>query len=83
MTPDDQYSIDFAEIDTHEPVTEENVMRILHILNVPPIYQPAYEQCVTFLEPLPWECEIIEKVVMDWCKQKDEIEQIKKDWCGE
>ena len=70
--PDDQMTFDITD-DRHEPVTEENVMRILHILNVPPIYQPAYEQCVTFLEPDPWECEIIEKVVRDWLTRGEDV----------
>jgi hypothetical protein len=66
MLPDDQMTFDMPD-DQHEPVTEENVTRILNILFVEPIYQVAYKQCVDFLKPTQDELEIIEKVVRSWC----------------
>ena len=64
---DDQMTFDLADL-SHDPVTESDVMRFLHVFFIVPIYEVAYDQCVKFFEPLSWECEIIEKVVRDWCK---------------
>jgi len=66
---DDQMMLDLEPDYFHQPVTEENVTRALTILFVPPVYDAAYEACVSFLKPLPWECEIIERVVRKWCKK--------------
>ena len=68
MLPDDQMTFDIHD-PYHNPVTEENVTRLLNIIFVPPDSSKAYEACVTFFEPLPWECEIIKKVVGEWCKK--------------
>ena len=46
MFPDDQYSIDFAEIDTHQPVSSETVIRAMSILGI-----TDYQLLVDFLEP--------------------------------
>ena len=46
MTPDDQYSIDFAEIDTHTPVSSETVTKAMSILGI-----TDYQLLVDFLEP--------------------------------
>ena len=64
--PDDQMTFDIID-DRHEPITEENVTRILNILCVPPVYELAYEKCVMFLEPLDEELPIIERVTRGWC----------------
>ena len=46
MTPDDQYSIDFAEIDTHITVSSETVIKAMSILGI-----TDYQLLVDFLEP--------------------------------
>ena len=46
MLHDDQYSIDFAEIDTHIPVTSETVIKAMSILGI-----TDYQLLVDFLEP--------------------------------
>ena len=75
--PDDQMTFDITDMDDddqldlqlHEPVTKERVEQIIelswddHFTN-----EANHEILVKLLEPLPWECEIIEKVVRDWCK---------------
>ena len=49
MTPDDQYSIDFAEIDTHIPVSSETVIKAMSIIIL--TGDKDYELLSRFLEP--------------------------------
>jgi hypothetical protein len=67
MTQDDQMEFDI-QVDTHIPVSEDNILRALTVFMIPPIYDAAYSFCVSLLEPKPWEVGMIEKVVADWCK---------------
>jgi hypothetical protein len=46
MLPDDQYSIDFAEIDTHQTVSSETVIKAMSTLGI-----TDYQLLVDFLEP--------------------------------
>jgi len=64
---DDQMMLDLEPDDYHEPVTEDNVARVLNLLFIYPVYKDAYEKCVAFLKPLDEELPIIEKAVSDWC----------------
>ena len=64
---DEQMMLDLEPDSFHAPITEDNVMRILNILCVPPVYELAYEKCIMFLEPLDEELPIIEKVTRGWC----------------
>jgi len=49
--PDDQYSIDFAEIDTHSPVTNESVIKAMSIIILTGDKDKDYELLCRFLEP--------------------------------
>jgi hypothetical protein len=51
MTPDDQYSIDFAEIDTHIPVSSETVIKAMSIIILTGDKDKDYELLCRFLEP--------------------------------
>jgi hypothetical protein len=51
MTPDDQYSIDFAEIDTHQMATSETVIRAMSIIILTRDRDKDYELLSKFLEP--------------------------------
>ena len=51
MTPDDQYSIDFAEIDTHIPVSSETVIKSMSIIILTGDKDKDYELLCRFLEP--------------------------------
>jgi hypothetical protein len=64
MTPDDQYSIDFAEIDTHIPVSSETVIKAMSIIILTGDKDKDYELLVKFLEPvLEHEYQIIREVL--------------------
>lgn len=72
---DDQMMLDLEPDDFHEPVKEDNVYSILAIIGIGH-KDKDYAACVKFLEPvLEYEYQIIKKVL--------DIEQIKRDWCGE
>ena len=51
MTPDDQYSIDFAEIDTHIPVSSEIVIKAMYIIILTGDKDKDYELLCKFFEP--------------------------------
>ena len=51
MTPDDQYSIDFAEIDTHQMATSEIVIKAMSIIILTGDKDKDYELLYKFLEP--------------------------------
>ena len=51
MTPDDQYSIDFAEIDTHTPVSSDTVIKAMSIIILTGDRDKDYELLSKFLEP--------------------------------
>jgi hypothetical protein len=68
MTPDDQMEFDI-QVDTHIPVSEDNILRALTVFMIPPVYEVAYEWMVSFLEPLDEEKPMIEKCVRDWCEK--------------
>jgi hypothetical protein len=51
MTPDDQYSIDFAEIDTHIMVTSEIVIKAMSIIILTGNKDKDYELLSKFLDP--------------------------------
>jgi hypothetical protein len=51
MLPDDQYSIDFAEIDTHIPVSSETVIKAMSIIILTGAKDKDYELLCKFLEP--------------------------------
>jgi len=76
MTPDDQYSIDFAEIDTHIPVSSETVIKAMSIIILTGDKDKDYEALSKFLEP---QTEDEKRIIRDTL----ECEQIKRDWCGE
>ena len=76
MTPDDQYSIDFAEIDTHIEVTSETVIKAMSIIILAGDKDKDYELLSKFLEP---QTEDEKRIIRDCL----ECEQIKRDWCGE
>jgi hypothetical protein len=64
MTPDDQYSIDFAEIDTHQTVSSETVIKAMSIIILTGDKDKDYEMLVNFLEPvLEHEYQIIREVL--------------------
>lgn len=64
MTTDDQYSIDFAEIDTHIMVTSEIVIKAMSIIILTGNKDKDYEMLVNFLEPvLEHEYQIIREVL--------------------
>jgi len=50
-TPDDQYSIDFAEIDTHTPVSSDTVIKAMSIIILTGDKDKDYELLSKFLEP--------------------------------
>lgn len=51
MTPDDQYSIDFAEIDTHQTVSSDTVIKAMSIIILTGDKDKDYELLSKFLEP--------------------------------
>jgi hypothetical protein len=51
MLPDDQYSIDFAEIDTHITVSSETVIKAMSIIILTGDKDKDYELLSKFLEP--------------------------------
>ena len=64
MTPDDQYSIDFAEIDTHQMATSETVIKAMSIIILTGDKESNYKMLVDFLEPvLEHEYQIIREVL--------------------
>jgi hypothetical protein len=64
MLPDDQYNIDFAEIDTHIPVSSETVIKAMSIIILTGDKDKDYEMLVNFLEPvLEHEYQIIREVL--------------------
>ena len=67
MDTDDQYMIDY-DVDTHSPVTDDNVRRALQVLLVPRSYVAAFNAVAMFLRPKEDELDIIEKVVAAWCE---------------
>ena len=76
MLPDDQYCIDYFEIDTHIPVSSETVIKAMSIIILTGDKDKDYELLCKFLEP---QTEDEKRIIMDCL----ECEQIKRDWCGE
>ena len=73
---DDQYAIDYSEIDTHAPVTPKTVSAAINLLFLTGKRERDYEMLVNFLEP---KTEDEKRIIRDAI----ECEQIKRDWCGE
>ena len=65
MTQDDQMELDLPPDDYHEPVTRDNVLRILAIIGTGH-NDRDYEACCKFLEPTEDEKQIINDVVRDY-----------------
>ena len=64
MLHDDQYSIDFAEIDTHIMVSSETVIKAMSIIILTGDKDKDYELLCKFLEPvLEHEYQIIREVL--------------------
>lgn len=72
---DDQMAFEFEPDDYHEPVTPDAVRRILSIIVLSKRQEDNFDMCCKFLEPTEDEKQVIREGL--------EIEQIKRDWCGE
>lgn len=70
MTTDDQMMLDLEPDNYHQPVTPESVNKAITVLGL-----NDYQLLVDFLEPTEDEKQVIREVL--------DIEQIKRDWCGE
>lgn len=72
---DDQMMLNLEPDNFHEPVTKDSVRLILSIIVLSNRQEDNYDMCVRFLKPTEDEKQMIREVL--------EIEQIKRDWCGE